>query len=270
MYLNNKVLKEFLDGLYLKYRNKYSSDDPVWILHRFCDERDIETAGLIVSCYAYGQVPLINKFISNFFNSIDFKVYEFTSNFSQQKDKKFLNRFCYRFNSGEDLALLFRNMQRIISKYGSLKNYFLLNYCHEHENVLFALTAFSDELNKFSGKSPGYGYLIPRVQNNSACKRLNLYLRWMVRKDDIDFGIWNNVGKSKLIMPVDTHVFRVVSNLKMVKRKTCDMRFALELTEKLKQFDKDDPVKYDFALCHLGIDGKLNSKLPEVQSAISH
>ncbi|MBK7158711.1 MAG: DUF2400 family protein [Ignavibacteria bacterium] len=94
---------------------------------------------------------------------------------------------------------------------------------------------------------------MPSPVNNSACKRLNLYLRWMIRKDEIDTGIWSgSFDKAKLIMPVDTHIYRVSKYLGLVSRNSCDLKFAIELTKELKKFDSSDPVKYDFALCHLG------------------
>lgn len=256
--MNNKELKEFLDNLYDKYKSKYSSKDPVWILHGFQDEKDIEIAGLLTSCYAYGKVELINQFITKFLNNIDFKVHEFTSNFSQQKDKKFLNGLYYRFNTEDDLSLLIKNIKNVIVKYGSLKNYFLNNYNNTDNNILPALSAFTAELNIKFNPNSYYKYLIPLSDNNSTCKRLNLFLRWMVRKDEIDLGIWKEVDKSKLIMPVDTHIYRIARKLNLVKRKSYDMKFAIELTEKLKQFDKNDPVKYDFAMCHIGIDKGIN------------
>ncbi|MBK7447136.1 MAG: DUF2400 family protein [Ignavibacteria bacterium] len=98
---------------------------------------------------------------------------------------------------------------------------------------------------------------MPSPVNNSACKRLNLYLRWMIRKDEIDTGIWSgSFDKAKLIMPVDTHIYRVSKHLGLVSRNSCDLKFAIELTKELKKFDSSDPVKYDFALCHLGIEGR--------------
>jgi uncharacterized protein (TIGR02757 family) len=128
------------------------------------------------------------------------------------------------------------------------------------ENILAALSDFITYLSSFSNhqnssKRNYFNYLLPNPTNKSTCKRMNLFLRWMVRKDEIDTGLWREIGKSKLIMPVDVHVARVSKNLKLVSRKSVDLKFALELTETLKIFDKDDPVKYDFSLCHIGIEG---------------
>ena len=144
-----------------------------------------------------------------------------------------------------------------MKNYDSLQNLFIENYNEDQINILPALNKFTENLNEFSDSETYHGYLIPLSKNGSTCKRLNLYLRWMVRStgiDKIDLGIWDKVDKSKLIMPVDTHIYKVSRKLKLVNRNTCDMKFALELTNKLKKFDPDDPVKYDFAMCHAGID----------------
>ena len=257
--MKRSELKEYLDGLYLKYKSKHSSEDPVWILHKFSDARDIEIAGLIASSYAYGQVPQINMFVNRFLKNIDFKVHEFTSNYSEHKDKKYLKGLYYRFNTVDDLSLLLQNTCNAVNTYGSLQALFRSGYDDSHDNILNALSMFSLKLNEISGKNSNYKYLIPLTKNRSTCKRLNLYLRWMIRKDEIDPGVWENIDRSKLIMPVDTHIYRISRELKMVKRKSCDMKFALELTQKLRAFDKNDPVKYDFAICHVGMERNLTN-----------
>lgn len=248
--MKSENLKLLLDNLYNTYKRKYSSHDPVWIVHRFTSERDIEIAGLISSSYAYGHVEQINGFLNKLFNQIGNKPYEFTVNFTKRKDKKFLNGLNYRFNSDADLLKLFDNIKGCLKKYGSLKSLFLEKYTENDENVLNSLTNFCTFFNTKHNKNSHYRYLIPNPLNKSACKRINLYLRWMVRKDEIDTGIWREVDKSKLIMPVDIHVARISKRLGLVKRKSVDIKFAIELTNNLKLFDPLDPVKYDFALCH--------------------
>ncbi len=253
-----KDLKVLLDKLYLKYSKKHSSKDPVWTIHKFSDPKDIEIAGLITSCYAYGRVEQINQFTDKFFLRTGFKVHEFTSNYSEHKDKKFLKDLYYRFNNESDLSLLIKNIKNSLELYGSLENLFKQNYSDTHENILPALSEFSRTLCIHNKKDSNYGYLMPSPVNNSACKRLNLYLRWMIRKDEIDTGIWSgSFDKAKLIMPVDTHIYRVSKHLGLVSRNSCDLKFAIELTKELKKFDSSDPVKYDFALCHLGIEGEI-------------
>jgi len=253
-------LKEKLDKLYLQYKSRFSSKDPVWILHRFSDPRDIEIMGLITASYSYGQVDLINKFTGKLLSRIGSKPYEFTINFTKGKDKKYLKGLNYRFNSEEDLISLFNAAHNAVSEYGSLKNLFLKSFNYDSENIVGALSDFVSALNKLSKHKNGternyFNFLLANPSNKSTCKRMNLYLRWMVRKDEIDTGIWSEVSTSKLIMPVDVHVARISKELNLVQRKSVDLKFALELTENLKNFNSEDPVKYDFSLCHIGIDG---------------
>lgn len=259
-------LKELLENLYLSYKYKFSSKDPVWNVHRFNDEKDIELAGLITSAYAYGSVEQINRFIDSLLVKTGNKPYEFTINFSKRKDKKFLKDLYYRFNTEDDLIKLFSSLNQALLEHSSLKNLFFAKYKQSDENIIPALSGFVNSINKNKTKgSKFYQYLISNPKNGSTCKRMNLFLRWMVRKDEIDFGIWNRIDTSKLIMPVDTHIARISKKLRLVKRKSIDLKFALELTQRLKKFDSLDPVKYDFALCHAGIDKR---EIPKSKIAV--
>lgn len=252
--MNKEKLGKYLDEIYVKYKHKHSSKDPIWILHKLKNSHDIEIAGLLVSCYSYGRVDQINELMNKLFKRIGYDVHEFTLNFSEQKDKKFFEDLYYRFNSPDDMMNLFRNINLVLRKFGSLKELFLGSLTKDELNIINALIKFGKELNNFPGSTKSYNYLIPNVEKNSACKRLNLYLRWMVRDDEIDLGCWKEIGRNKIIMPVDTHVYKISRQLGLIERKSCDLKFAVELTERLKEFDPEDPVKYDFALCHIGID----------------
>lgn len=256
--MKNSELKEKLEAHFLSYKMKFSSKDPVWILHRFSDEKDIELIGLITAAYAYGSVDQINRFINELLRKTGNKPYEFTINFSKRKDKKHLKDLYYRFNSHFDLLDMFSAIHKVLLDHGSLKNLFLKHYDDSHCNIIPALTGFTSELNKGITKAEksSYHYLFSNPVNKSTCKRMNLFLRWMVRKDEIDTGIWNTISTSKLLMPVDTHIARISKKLELVVRKSIDLKYAIELTDRLKNFDAVDPVKYDFALCHIGIDKK--------------
>ncbi len=163
----------------------------------------------------------------------------------------------HRFYSDKDIIQFFFALNSIYKKYGSLKKLFLLNYNYEDENIKNALSHFSnyflEEINKKNKISLGNKFMFPLPEKGSACKRMNLFLRWMVRKDELDFGIWNEIQTSKLIIPVDTHVARICRTLKLTKRKNVGWLMAEEITNKLKKYDPDDPVKYDFAICHIGM-----------------
>lgn len=257
--MGTETIKKVLDNLYLKYSKKHSSADPIWNLHNFSSVEDIEIIALISSCYAYGQVDLINNFISKLIQRIGNKPHEFTINFSKRKDKKYLEGLNYRFHKDSDLIRLFHSLNAVLKSFGSLEDLFLQNYSVNDLNVIPALSAFTKAIIKNAGTSnipqvkdnnSYFNFLLPIPEHGSTCKRLMLFLRWMVRKDEIDFGIWKRIRPSKLIIPVDTHISRVAKKLRFVKRKSVDLKFAVELTETLKQFDPDDPVKYDFSLCH--------------------
>jgi uncharacterized protein (TIGR02757 family) len=256
--LKNSELKEKLESHYKNYRGKFSSKDPVWLLHRFEEKKEIELIGLLTAAYAYGSVDQINRFLENFLTAVDKKPYEFTINFQKRKDKKYLEGLNYRFNTPDDLTDLLVALSAALKEYGSLKNLFLSKYDPAHKNVLTALSGFVQYLNQHAVRKKGryYHYLLSDPANGSTCKRMNLFMRWMVRHDEIDTGIWKEISTAKLIMPVDTHIARISQKLRLVNRKSIDMKFAVELTGALSKFDPVDPVKYDFALCHLGIDKK--------------
>jgi uncharacterized protein (TIGR02757 family) len=227
-------------------------------LHRYSNEKDIELIGLITAAYSYGSVDQINRFIGNLLQKTGNKPYEFTINFQKRKDKKYLKDLYYRFNTGDDIISLFGSLSKTLHQYSSLKNLFLANYNNSDENIIPALSGFAGTLEKNSSGAASnyYRYLVSNPVNGSTCKRMNLFLRWMVRKDEIDLGVWNEVSPSKLIMPVDRHVARASKKLRLVQRKSVDLKFAVDLTKRLRKFDSNDPVKYDFALCHAGIDKK--------------
>ena len=256
MGLTDIKTKKILDLLYAKYNIKESSKYPVWNLNVLPSDSDIEIAAFIISCYSYGSVTQINSFVGKVFDFSGYGLYDFVRRFGKRERSRAERvNFAYRFNTTKDFILLLESIKKAVRKHGSLKNLFLLGYDDSHSNIIPALERFTKYLRGSVADSKTFGYLVPDASEGSACKRLNLFLRWMVRKDNVDFGLWSaEIDKSKLIMPVDIHVYRQSQKLKLVKRKTCDLKYAVELTEKLKEFDPRDPVKYDFALCHLGME----------------
>ena len=158
----------------------------------------------------------------------------------------------HRFATGDHLASLLLGVKQVLNQYGSLHACFMAGMNND-DTVLPALAHFAAEVT--SCADGGVGHLVPSPDKGSACKRLNLFLRWMVRSDDVDPGDWKDVSASKLIIPLDTHMHRISLSLGLTKRKQANMGTAKEITEGFRQISPDDPVKYDFALTRLGMRG---------------
>jgi uncharacterized protein (TIGR02757 family) len=194
--------------------------------------------------------------------------YEFIRDFNKTKRCQ-LGNFKHRFTSGEDIADLFELLKEVFHRYGSIEKFFLQGYNHNDQNLIAALQRFCDSLyaihsaqhNRAVG--PGLAYLLVSPAKGSACKRLNLFLRWMVRHDDVDPGPWKSVDKAKLIVPVDVHIARLCKVLGLYNRRTVSLSAALEITENFAGIQSDDPVKYDFALSRIGIIEDCNGRYGE-------
>jgi uncharacterized protein (TIGR02757 family) len=251
-------LRQKLEYHYKAFDRTRLEPDPLQFLHMYKDERDIEVVGLIASIFAYGNVKQIENTLNKLMIVFDGEPYSFIKNFSLSKDSKKISGLKHRFYTEDDLLKLFTVLGKEIKRHSSIKSIFLNGYNSSHENVKSAVSNFSNHfLNSFNqsfGKiSNGIKFMFPLPEKGSACKRMNLFLRWMVRKDELDFGIWNEIPSNKLVIPVDIHIARICKALKLTKRKNVGWQMAEEITENLKIFDIIDPVKYDFAICHIGI-----------------
>lgn len=221
----------------------YEKPDPLLIASLYKDE----SIALICALFAYGNVGLIVKFLQ----SLDFSLL----GSSEEKIKKALSSHYYRFQNSEDVAALFIALKRLRSE-NSIENYFYSGYRKE-ENILEGLWCFIEALQAvYPRKTRGYSFLVgsvpKKVTSAGTYKRYMMYLRWMVRKDALDMGLWSKIDKKDLLMPLDTHTFQVSRRLGLLHRKTYDMKASIELTGTLRTFDKTDPIKYDFALYRLG------------------
>jgi uncharacterized protein (TIGR02757 family) len=242
--------KEMLDELYVRYnRREFVHPDPLEFLYDYEDVRDREIVGLVASSLAYGRVAQILKSISSVFKRMP-SPSEFLRRTSRESLFTIFKDFKYRFTTGEELSTMLFGIKRVIDRYGSLYACFK-TYLNDDETILPALSAFVQELT--SGTNGRRNSLLPSPTKGSACKRLHLFLRWMVRRDDVDPGGWDNISASKLIVPVDTHMHRICSALKLTHRKQADTCTAAEITTAFRTIAPDDPVKYDFALTRLGI-----------------
>jgi len=251
-------LKQNLENHYKAFDRTKLEPDPLQFLHMFKDERDIEVVGLIASIFAYGNVKQIENTLKKFIIVFDGKPYSFIKNFSLSLDSKKIVGIKHRFYSEDDIVKLFIILSKEIKEHKSFKLIFLQGCNISDENVKNRISNFSNHFlnsynQSFGGISNGIKFMFPLPEKGSACKRMNLFLRWMVRKDELDFGLWNEIPASKLVIPVDTHIARICKTLKLTKRKNVSWQMAEEITRNLKKFDAEDPVKYDFAICHIGI-----------------
>ncbi|MFQ5585708.1 MAG: TIGR02757 family protein [Thermodesulfobacteriota bacterium] len=259
-----RELKSALDRLYGTFDAVFLSPDPIEYVHRFTDPRDQEIAGLIASSLAYGRVDQIKKSIERVMEIMEWSPYAFTKAFMPERDGKVFDGFVHRFNTGKDIACLVSFARQMIEGSGSIGGFFMRGVGPGEGTIRGALARFSAAalaLNsaQIYGKRPlpekaGVRFFFPSPKNGSPCKRLNLYLRWMVRRgDELDFGLWRGIDPATLIIPLDTHVARISRNIGLTIRRSADWRMAEEITANLARLDPHDPVKYDFALCRLGI-----------------
>jgi len=252
-------LKSFLDSKVTQYnRPDFIKNDPVSIPHLFSKKQDIEIMGFWAATLAWGQrVTIINK-CKELIALMDGAPYDFIINHEEPDLKKLLH-FKHRTFNDIDTLYFISFFRYHYSKYNSLEDAFMpsgpLNCEHGSlvENALNHFRGYFFSLDDFPHRTKKH---VSSPSQKSTCKRLNMFLRWMVRKDTngVDFGIWNRIKPADLIMPCDLHVDRVARNLKLITRKQTDWQTAVELTEKLREFDPLDPVKYDFALFGLGIE----------------
>lgn len=224
--------------------------DPLLVASKYKDEY----ISLICGLFGYGKASLIVKFLS----SVNF---DMLNKSEDCIEKEFRNHY-YRFQNSEDITAIFKALRRLKQE-DSLNNIFLKGYKKENsvlDGIEESIKAIYDI---YEYDSAGYSFLIGslpkkdkygniKLTGNSPYKRWNMFLRWMVRHDKLDMGLWSNIDKSSLILPLDTHTFQVSRKIGLLERKTYDLKSAVIITERLKEFDKNDPVKYDFALYRIG------------------
>ena len=251
----NKELKEFLDKKVAEYNNRsFIQADPISIPHRFTKKQDIEIAGFFASIFAWGnRTTIINK-TTELMKLMDDAPHQFITNHSDKELQNML-AFKHRTFNTTDLLYFLLFLKHHYTRHTSLETAFTKWMARDDVNIEKALTGFHDyffSLDDAPGRTKKH---IATPERSSTCKRLCMFLRWMVRKDNcgVDFGIWKNISPAQLICPIDVHVARVARHLNLISRKQTDWLTALELTTALKVFDRDDPAKYDFALFSLGV-----------------
>jgi uncharacterized protein (TIGR02757 family) len=241
--------KKLLDSLYDRYnKREFVHPDPLEFLYNYEDPKDREIVGLIAASLAYGRVLQILKDVSYILNKMD-EPYNFVMGSTHGSLMIDFDGFVHRYTNGEEMATFLSNIKNILISYGSLHDCFLSKIKKDDDTIFPALSEFIKILVPDGQRNS----LIPSSNCKSPCKRLNLFLRWMVRSDDVDPDGWSDLSRSKLIVPLDTHMHHISLALKLTERKQADMKTALEITDKFKTISPNDPVKYDFSLTRLGI-----------------
>jgi uncharacterized protein (TIGR02757 family) len=248
--------KRMLDDLYTTFNDKrHIAADPVQFIHRYGDQRDREIVGLIASSLAFGNVNQIHGSVDRILDSMGSSPTKYLLDASPRTMTRDFRGFKHRWITGADMASMLAGVKRAIAEYGSLGGLFCSRLEKADADVVPASGTFAEELYRRSERfNPS---LLPSPRNGSACKKLNLFLRWMVRSDEIDPGGWSEVAPSMLIVPLDVHMHRLSLRLGITKRLSGDLRTAREITEAFRAVTPEDPVKYDFALTHLAISRRL-------------
>lgn len=259
------ITREELDFLAKKYETEeFIKDDPIQFIHKFKNKEDIELVGFISSLFAYGNRKMFIWKLNDLFVRTDRDV----SNYVKNGDFKNLKGLEYRFSKDYDIIPVFEILNKLYTESKGLEDLFEYAFSHspvendfergrKYDKILqIVVDYFYSRAPKNAGQ--GFYHMIPNPQNGGAMKRMNMFLRWMVRKSVVDVGIWDFIKPKDLYIPLDVHVARLSRETGLLNRKSNDYRAVVELTRKLQTFCKDDPVKYDFALFAFGVE--LNSK----------
>lgn len=249
--MNPQALQEFLDKKVDLYNQpSFIKDDPVCIPHRFSKKQDIEIAGLFAAVFAWGnRTTIINKSTA-LMQLMDNAPYDFCLHHTEKELKKMI-AFKHRTFNTTDLLYFIEFLKYHYTHTKSLETAFT-RHGHTAEKMLTGFHQYFFSLEHIPERTKKH---IATPERKSSCKRLNMFLRWMVRQDDkgVDFGIWKKISPAELICPIDVHVARVAKRLNLLTRTQTDWQAAVELTNYLRTLDKNDPVKYDFALFGLGV-----------------
>lgn len=251
-------LKAALDGLYAEYNRADAIPDPIDIVRRYPGRADREVVGFCASGLAFGRVASVLQSVERVLAVMGPSPAEFVRCFDPRHDGRAFEPLVHRWTRGDDLAALMLTMRRMTDEAGSIEAFFLLGHDPFGTDVEASIESFSTRALALAPaearrRQMGVPYFFPRPSTGSACKRLNLYLRWMVRRDAVDFGAWSGVSPSQLIVPLDVHVVRLGQCLGLTGYRSPGWKMASDITASLRRLDPADPVRYDFALCHVGM-----------------
>lgn len=257
------ITKTELDNLVKKYETvDFIKNDPIQFCHRYVKKEEIELAGFIASLFAYGNRKIFIKKLEEIFEKSDGDLLGYIKNgdFSSLKGVE------YRFSKENDIIPIFEILSKLYNESRGLEELFKYGWLTPYPNPLLKereqlfLQAVVDYFYSNAPKTTtqGFYHMIPNPNNGGAMKRMNMFLRWMVRSGPVDLGIWNFMKPSELLIPLDVHVARISREMGLLTRKSNDFKAVIELTNQLKVFCPSDPIKYDFAMFAFGVE--LNKK----------
>jgi uncharacterized protein (TIGR02757 family) len=267
-------LKPVLDRLYTDFNHADSATDPIQIVKRFSRDDDREIVGFIAAALAFGRVSSVLQSIERVLAVMGPGPAAYLRGFDARRDGPAFAGIVHRWTRAADIVAMLWLLRQMIDRSGSVEGFFLEGYDAAADDVADALDSFSTRAMTLDLKSaygrvprrPGVCYFFPRPSAGSGCKRLNLFLRWMVRCDALDLGVWKRVSPAKLIVPLDTHVIRVGRCLGLTTYVSPGWRMARDITASLRKIDPVDPVKYDFSICHLGMMNACGFSRPQADS----
>jgi uncharacterized protein (TIGR02757 family) len=256
-------LASALTRLYHDYNREDSAADPVHLVRPYGDPADREMAAFCAAALAFGRVASVIASIQTLLSIMGPSPAAYVRRFDPEGPHPELRAMVHRWTRGVDLAALIWILRQILEQAGSVERFFVAGLDHHAVDVGPAIDRFSEralalDLRRVYGTlppRPGVCYFFPRPSAGSACKRLNLYLRWMARRDQVDLGVWQLLPPSKLIVPLDTHVIRLSRCLRLTRYTSPGWKMAADITSSLRRLDPEDPVRFDFSLCHVGMMG---------------
>jgi uncharacterized protein (TIGR02757 family) len=252
--MHKKPTQAALERLYRKYNDRsHVHPDPLEFLYAFEDLRDREVAAMVAATLAYGRVAQILKSVGAVLEVLGPNPAQALLSATPGSLSESLCGFVHRFATGRHVCALLAGIRQVLGRYHSIQACFLKHRRPEENSVITALGGLVEEI--MAGAGEDTGHLLPLPARGSACKRLHLFLRWMVRQDAVDPGGWAPVSPSELIVPLDTHMHRVGRLCGFTRRNSGDLRTALEITNGFRRFCPEDPVRYDFALTRVGMGG---------------
>lgn len=251
-------LKVYLDSLVDRYeRSRFIDDDPIAIPHGFQDPRDQEVIGLYTALLAWGRRETIMNKMAELCERMDYQPYRFVQTFDEGRDGPALDGFKHRTFQPIDALWLTKNLSAALRRYDTVERLFAAHLPADASHVGPAIQGFSDTILSIHERTPQrLRKHLARPNAGSACKRLNMYLRWMVRPGPVDLNAWQQIRPDQLVLPLDVHAGRQARALGMVLRKTNDWKAALTLTRHCRRLCPDDPARYDFAFFGAGAYGE--------------